>query len=194
MIVSAGLPQSKGAGERRLDRSRQDALYCEASESFGAALVRLVRAYEADPDKQRDLLQEVHLELWLSLAGFEGRCSLRTWVYRIAHNTGASHVLRCRRASALVDLEAIDTGRLMDDWRNEADRRLTIGALFDLIHRLQPLERQVILLYLEGENAATIGEATGLSATAVATRVHRIKTLFKRQHAERNVNVSGTIE
>ena len=31
------------------------------------------------------------MELWVSLGSFDGRCSLRTWVYRIAHNVGASH-------------------------------------------------------------------------------------------------------
>jgi DNA-directed RNA polymerase specialized sigma24 family protein len=50
-------------------------------------------AMRPDPDKQKDLLQEMHMELWKSLGSFDGRCSLRTWVYRVAHNVGASHVV-----------------------------------------------------------------------------------------------------
>jgi RNA polymerase sigma-70 factor, ECF subfamily len=49
------------------DRDRQDALYTEISAGNVAALRRLARAYEADPDKRGDLLQEMHIELWLSL-------------------------------------------------------------------------------------------------------------------------------
>ena len=67
------------------------------------------RGYEADPERRRDLLQEIHLELWRSMALFDGRCALRTWVYRVAHNVAASHIVRERRAAArLVDLEALD--------------------------------------------------------------------------------------
>ena len=37
----------------------KDDLYQQAASEYGAALARLARGYEADPDKQRDLLQEI---------------------------------------------------------------------------------------------------------------------------------------
>src|SRR5207302_4720671 len=77
--------------------SPQDANYRDAAAEYGAALERLARAYEADPDRRRDLLQEIHLALWRSFAGFNGLCSQRTWVYRVAPNSATSHVLRERR-------------------------------------------------------------------------------------------------
>lgn len=42
----------------------QDDLYREATAAYGAGLGRLVRAYEADPEKRCDLLQEIHFALW----------------------------------------------------------------------------------------------------------------------------------
>jgi RNA polymerase sigma-70 factor (ECF subfamily) len=51
----------------------------------------------------------------------------------------------------------------------------------DLIQRLKPLDRQVILSYLEGLDAASIGEITGLSAGNVATKIHRIKSILARR-------------
>lgn len=77
----------------------QDDLYKEVADTYGAALERLARAYEADAEIRRDLLQDIHIALWRSFAGFDGRCSMGTWVYRVAHNTAASHVLRQRRKS-----------------------------------------------------------------------------------------------
>jgi RNA polymerase sigma-70 factor (ECF subfamily) len=68
--------------------SRED-LYEEAVSTHGPALDRLARAYEADPETRRDLLQEIHLALWRSLDSFQSRCSLRTWIYRVAHNVAA---------------------------------------------------------------------------------------------------------
>jgi RNA polymerase sigma-70 factor (ECF subfamily) len=43
-----------------------------------------------NPEDRRDLLQEIHLALWRSFATFDDRCSLRTWVYRVAHNVATS--------------------------------------------------------------------------------------------------------
>ncbi len=168
-----------------MDRDKQDALYAEASTANAAAIRRLARGYEADPDLQLDLLQEIQMELWVSLRSFDGRCSLRTWAYRIAHNVGASHVMRNRRlTSRLVDLETLEARIPSVDGQAECERRLSAAILLGLIHRLRPLDRQVVLLYLEGEAAGSIAEVTGLTAGNVATKIHRIKRMLKRKYLE----------
>ena len=167
------------------ERAAADQLYEEAAAEFGEAMGRLARAYEADPDVRRDLLQDIHVALWRSFAGYDARCSVRTWVYRVAHNTAASHVLRQRRARAhaLVDLEAIE--RLPDERAERAaDRHETWERIAALIQRLTPLDRQVILSYLEGLDASSIAEITGLSPGNVATKIHRIKHVLARRFQE----------
>lgn len=162
-----------------------DERYKEASALCGAALRRLAKGYEADPDRRRDLLQEIHLELWRSLRLFDGRCSLQTWVYRVAHNVGASYIMRRRRASApLVDLDALEKEPGFVDGEAQATERYFVSRLLDRIRKLKPLDRQIILLYLEGEQAASIAEITGLSPTNVATKIHRIKRYLNRQSAK----------
>ena len=168
----------------------QDELYSQASEMFGPALERLVRAYEASPDLRRDLLQEIHIALWRSFKGFDQRCSLRTWVYRVAHNVGATHITRQRRGRSqeLVGLEEIENHPDPAGGQASADRNLALERLFALIQRLKPLDRDVILSYLEGLDAAAIAEITGLSPGNIATKIHRIKTLLTRmfQQGEKN--------
>jgi RNA polymerase sigma-70 factor, ECF subfamily len=160
----------------------QDELYHNAAQTYGAALERLARAYEADADLRRDLLQEIHVALWRSLQGFDGRCSLRTWVYRVAHNVAATHVLRQKRISlSLVGLEELENLPDEASGQQAADRSHALDRLLKLIQRLNPLDRQVILAYLEGFDAASIGEITGLSASNVATKIHRIKNLLARR-------------
>ena len=156
-----------------------DALYASAVEQYGAALDRLARAWEADPDKRRDLRQEIHLQLWRSFARYDGRCSVRTWVYRVAHHVAVSHVVRERRVFAnLVSLEEMESppGRI--------DERLDLEKLSALIRQLKPLDRQVIVSYLEEMDAASIGEITGLSPSNVAMRIHRIKNILARKFRE----------
>ena len=89
-------------------RNDQDRRYLEVAAEFGPALDRLARGYEADADLRRDLRQEIHTEIWRSLARFDGRCSMRTWVYRVAHNTAASHVLKHKGKGGFVGLEELD--------------------------------------------------------------------------------------
>ena len=148
-------------------------------------ILRLARGYEADPERRRDLLQDIHLDVWRSLESFDGRCSLRTWVYRVAHNVAASHIVRRRRLAArLIDLEALDAEPVAVDGEVQADHRNAAHNLLSLIHRLRPADRQIILLYLEGETAAEIAEVTGLSPSNIATKIHRIKKLLHQQYTE----------
>jgi RNA polymerase sigma-70 factor (ECF subfamily) len=165
-----------------LDVSEQDDLYERAAAEYRAALVRLARGYEADSEKRRELLQEIHLALWRSFEGFNALCSLRTWIYRVAHNTAVSWVTSQKRLrpQLLVSLEEVDAMPVAPD----ADRRMALETLTGLIQSLKPLDRQVILSYLEGLDAAAVGEVTGLSARNVATKIHRIKNLLARQFHE----------
>lgn len=166
----------------------QARLYAEAAEAFGPALGRLAGAYERDPDRRLDLLQEIHVAIWRSLARFDGRCSLRTWIYRVAHNTAISKTVRPRAsAPAIVGLDD-GTASIATTGTEEQtlDHRRALERLHGLIRQLRPLDRQVILLYLEQLDAASIGEITGLSAANVATRVGRIKqSLVQRFHQGR---------
>ncbi|HEX7423099.1 MAG TPA: sigma-70 family RNA polymerase sigma factor [Terriglobales bacterium] len=156
----------------------QDDRYREAAAAYGAALERLAHAYEADAEYRRDLLQEIHLALWRSFAGWDARCSLRTWVYRVAHNAATSHAMRQRRLNShvLVSLEELE--HVPDPSAPDAGRQQALSRLLTLVQRLKPLDRQVILSYLEGMDAAAIGEITGLAPGNVATKIHRIKNIL----------------
>ncbi|MBL9038729.1 MAG: sigma-70 family RNA polymerase sigma factor [Archangium sp.] len=166
--------------------SRADTLYAEALAGHGAALVRLARAYEADSARREELIQELHIELWRSLHRFDERCSLRTWVYRVAHNVAATHLLRARRTNApkFVTLEEASAVASNDDLAAIVERGDAMTRIFDLVHRLGVDDRQLMLLYLEELDAASIASITGLSSSNVATRIHRLKALLSRQFAE----------
>jgi RNA polymerase sigma-70 factor (ECF subfamily) len=160
----------------------QDDLYHQVFTSFGAAIDRLARSYEADAEKRRDLLQDIHFAVWRSLATFGHQCSLRTWVFRVAHNVAASHVLKHRRANAraLVTLEEVETLPGAADPAASFERRITLAQLYEIIQQLHAIDREVMLLYLEGLGASSIAEVTGISPGNVATKVHRIKKLLSR--------------
>jgi RNA polymerase sigma-70 factor (ECF subfamily) len=164
----------------------QEELYRETAATFHAPLERLARAYEADPETRRDLLQEIHLALWRSFASFDGRCSLRTWVYRVAHNAAASHASRHRKNSLprLVSLEEVEAAPHPNHSQAAAEKQQALDRLFHLIRQLKPLDRQLIVSYLEGLDAAAIAEITALSPANVATKIHRIKRILAARFHE----------
>jgi RNA polymerase sigma-70 factor (ECF subfamily) len=164
-----------------------DSLYAEVAATYAASLERLAQAYEIDRERQRDLLQEIHLALWRSFETFDGRCSLRTWVYRVAHNIGATHVLRARRnrASRHFTLEQIEALPGDTDMETRVDKQLTRERMLGLIQQMAPADRQLMLLYLDGLDGATIAEVTGLSVSNANTRIHRIKSTLTRLFSAR---------
>jgi RNA polymerase sigma-70 factor, ECF subfamily len=161
----------------------QDDLYKDAAEQYGSSIERLTRAYEADPERRRDLSQDINLQLWRSFQRYDARCSLRTWVYRVAHNVAASHVLRERKVfSNLVSLEELEMIPDKQQGQFAADQRRNLEQLSMLIQRLKPLDRQVIVSYLEDMDAVSIGKITGLSPGNVAMKINRIKGILRRFH------------
>jgi RNA polymerase sigma-70 factor, ECF subfamily len=163
--------------------SGQDDMYLEAATTHGAALDRLVRTYEAGPEDRLDLLQDIHIALWRSFAGFDGRCSLRTWVFRIAHNVAVSHILRSRKARSLgllslEELEETERPAGSDSDMRPLESQQLLRQLYAMIQRLNPADRQIITLYLEGMDAASIGEIAGISSSYAATKIHRIKRIL----------------
>jgi RNA polymerase sigma-70 factor (ECF subfamily) len=166
--------------------TRQDELFRNAIADYGAALDRLARAYEADPEKRRDLSQEIHLAVWRSFARFEERCSIRTWIYRVAHNTAATYIVRQRRIKLknLVTLEEVETAPDPTDHQRNAEERMALERLLQLIHSLRPMDRQVMLLYLEDMDAESIAEITGLPPNNIRVQIHRAKNILARRFHE----------
>ena len=157
--------------------------YDDAIAQYGPAIERLARAYEFDADERRDLVQDIHLALWRSFSNFDGRCSVGTWTYRIAHNVAVSHGLRRKRLrpERLASLEELSEAPGADNPEAEAGQRQMLDRLTALIQALKPPDQQVMMLYLEDLPAAEIAEVTGLSPGAVAVKIHRLKTVLARR-------------
>jgi RNA polymerase sigma-70 factor, ECF subfamily len=145
------------------------------------------RRWPASPDRVKPTpisLQDLHVALWRS------RCSLRTWVYRVAHNTALTYVTRRRRSTheVLCTLDELDAQDLLtdpDSSASEADYDQSAARLYSLIRRLAPGDSQIMLLYLQDLDAAEIATTTGVSPSNVATKIHRIKRLLTRlYHSE----------
>lgn len=166
-------------GAKSTGSPEQTELYTAAVAGWGRMVDRLAAGYEADPDKRRDLRQEIHLQLWRSFQAFDGRCSLKTWTLRVAHNTAASYVISERRVNAkLVSFEEMERTLESVEPLTDMDRDRALRDVQQLILKLKPLDRQIIISYLEGLDAACIADLTGLTPANIGMKIHRIKKIL----------------
>jgi RNA polymerase sigma factor (sigma-70 family) len=146
-------------------------------EQYQAALRRLVNSYEVDPGRREDLFQEIALGVWQALPRFRGDSSERTWLYRIAHNIAIS-TLESRRRRDSRELPMPDSVERVGRW-NDPDRVLVIEeqrqAVLAAIQELPAVDKQLIVLHLEGLSYQEIEEVSGLSESAIASRLSRIR-------------------
>ena len=169
-----------------MTEAEQDQAFSDAIARFGGAIARMARGYEADAELRRDLEQDIQVALWQSLARFDGRCALSTWVWRVAHNRATSHIIARRRHSRrywsnIEDIDLADTDPTPFD-RATSDQAMAL--VLSIIDRLDPPDRQILLLYLEGVPATETGEITGVSPEVVATKIHRFKAMLTRRFAQ----------
>lgn len=145
----------------------------------GAALARVAASYVADAARRDDLFQEICLAIWQALPRFRGESSLRTFVFRIAHNRGLAAVARRRPTGEPLDLaeevaDARPTPELAADQRQRRER------LAAAVRELPLALRQALTLALEGLSQREIGEVLGISEGNAAVRLTRARKALKK--------------
>ena len=155
----------------------QRATFSRLLDEFEQPLKRLTGAYAEHPADRDDLFQEIAVALWGAIPRFRGEASERTWVYRIAHNTALTwKAKKRRRADRETDGEGCSSPT--DSGPHPEERALLVERrerLMRLMRALPSADKQLALLYLEDLSAREIGEIRGLSESAVATRLSRIR-------------------
>jgi len=147
------------------------------SENEGA-IFKITSVYTDDRDNQKDLYQEIVLQLWKSFDAFKGTSKKSTWLYRVALNTSISYLRKSSKHKVLVPIDQVVLD-ITEAYDSSFEERLK--ALYAHIRELDSLEKGVILLYLEDKSYEEISTITGISVTNVATRLSRIKMKLKKQ-------------
>lgn len=140
---------------------------------------KIANTYCRNAEDRGDLVQDIGTQAWRAFASWDEARPFSTWLYRIALNVAISALRRTgtpeRQALALDELDA-EPGH-DDAAAREADDDLR--ALYRCIARLDPLNRALLVLYLDEKSHREIAEILGLSETNVATRIGRLKARLR---------------
>jgi len=137
-------------------------------------------AYCRDAADRQDLAQEIVVQLWRLFDRFDERLKFSTWMYRIALNVAISfHRSETRRRRDVVPAgEGVLEAAAAPPDASERDQNLR--RLQRFIERLDPLDRALVILYLDGNSHETTAEILGISSSNVGTKIGRIKERLKK--------------
>jgi RNA polymerase sigma-70 factor (ECF subfamily) len=137
-----------------------------------------------------DVLQEVFIEVFRSIARFRGDAKITTWLYRVCVNVALQR-LRKRKRRAEVSGDTV-TERVTDETpERELDNRRRLDAVYRILDELSPKKRVVFILHeIEGREPKEIAGIVGAPVLTVRTRLHYARKEFYARAAS-DVRLDG---
>lgn len=180
-------------------RSGDEAAFEELVERYGASLLRVARLYTPSRAVAEEVVQETWLGVVRGLERFEGRSSLKTWLFRIVANRAKTRGTQERRsvpfaslagAEVAADDPAVDAARFTEEgtwaspprrWEESPERSLESGETVAVIERaitaLPDTQRLVITMRdIEGWPADEVRNALDISETNQRVLLHRARS------------------
>jgi RNA polymerase sigma-70 factor (ECF subfamily) len=186
-------------------RAGDETAFMMLVEEHQAAMLRIARMYVSSRAVAEDVVQEAWLGIVKGLSRFEGRSSLRTWMYRIVANIAKTRGRAEGRSVPFSSLAGDDadtgvdptwfqdsTGRFPGGWRSPPtdwsgipeDRILgseTMRRIGEAIEALTPMQAEVIRLRdVLGWSAEEVREALDLSEVNQRVLLHRARSRVRR--------------
>ncbi len=137
-------------------------------------IIKVCKIYCRNQSDIDDLFQDITINLWKGLSSFKGNSKLSTWIYRVSINTAISK-FRKKRKLKFVGLDNVTEQRGASAQEHEMDKENSVRALYYGIDSLNPVEKAIILLYLEDKTYGEIADIVGISKSNVSVRLVRVK-------------------
>jgi RNA polymerase sigma-70 factor, ECF subfamily len=185
-------------------RAGDEAAFMELMRRYGASMLRIAQLYVRSRAVAEDVVQDAWVAVFNGIGRFEGRSSLKTWLFRILTNTAKTRAVREGRSvpfSALAGDEgdpAVDPGRFLgpetrfpghwsaplSSW-GEPEERLVAAETLDVIRAeidtLPPAQALVITMRdIEGFSSEEVRNALDISESNQRVLLHRARAKVRR--------------
>ena len=134
---------------------------------------KIANTYANGAEDRADLAQDIAIQLWRAWPQYDPARPFSTWMYRIALNTGISYLRGSGRRRDDVPLDESVHDLHHDDASHE--QRDAMRLLQRFTDTLEPLDRALMVLYLEERSTREIAEVLGLGESNVTTKIGRLK-------------------
>jgi len=151
-------------------------LFLKIIENNRQKILRICQAYARNKEDQKDLYQEVVLNIWKSLPSFRQEAMINTWIYRISLNICMRFSIKSKKENranfAIEGISILDESR---DLQINIETNEKINQLYACIAKLDDAEKSLVLLFLEDLSHRAISDITGITENHVAVKLSRIK-------------------
>ncbi|HYJ06518.1 MAG TPA: sigma-70 family RNA polymerase sigma factor [Chthoniobacterales bacterium] len=150
-------------------------------DQHGGIIRKVAAGYSSSLADRHDLEQEITLQLWKAYPRYLPDRPFSTWMYRIALNVAISFLRRhSRPGRQTISLEETEI-EIADENAQPAEADDRIPVLQKVIASLPPLERALLLLYLDEHPYREIATILGITETNVATKLNRLKQRVREE-------------
>jgi RNA polymerase sigma-70 factor, ECF subfamily len=180
-------------------RAGDEAAFAALVRSYGPAMLRVAQLYVRSPSVAEEVVQEAWIGVLNGAARFEGRSSLKTWIFRILANKAKT---RAAREGRTIPFSALDAGEPAvdpDRFRGPEDRypghwaarptslpeeRLleseTLALVRSEIEKLPPAQALVVTMRdVEGFDSTEVCNALEISETNQRVLLHRARSKLR---------------
>ncbi len=146
-------------------------------------LKRICRYYAPSAEDQKDIYQEILINIWRSLESFRGEASIGTWIYRIAVNTSLDFAGKSYKQMKLnIDIETPNLKNLLiDEEDNPVIKEQQLQDLKIHLNNLGIIDKAIMGLVLDDLSTREIAEIIGISESNVRVKIHRIKESLRER-------------
>jgi RNA polymerase sigma-70 factor (ECF subfamily) len=185
-------------------RRGDEAAFMQLVREHGSTMLRVARMYVPTQALAEEVVQEAWVGVLNGIGRFEGRSSLKTWIFRILTNTAKTRGQREGRtvpfsALAADDDPAVDADRFLGDdtrfpghwaapprrWEAQPETRLLTEEALDVVEQaianLPPAQAAVITMRdVEGLEAEEVCNALDISETNQRVLLHRARSKVRQ--------------
>ena len=158
---------------------RDKETFLSVLEGHKLIIFKVCHSYCHDAEDQKDLVQEVILQLWNSFDAYDEQYKLSTWIYRIALNTAIS--FHRKTSTRQKNLSAVDLSFVQIAQEDDRETLEEVKLLRHFINQLDELNRALMILYLDGYSHDEIAGILNITKSNVGTKINRIKNQLKKQ-------------
>lgn len=160
-----------------MDASEQEALFRRWLADHAGLMWKVVRAFTITPEDAEDLLQEMTLQLWMSLPAFRGAAKESTWIYRVAFNTALVWKRNEKRRHAKHEkFFALNSASdFLVEHPALTPNEEIVRQLYVAIRQLPKLDASLALMHLDGLSYREMSEVLGLTESNVGVKLNRIR-------------------
>lgn len=160
-----------------LKTNTQETVFRRWLDDHKGLMWKVVRAFTVTPEDAEDLLQEVAVQLWMSLPAFRGEAKESTWIYRVAFNTALvwKRDEKRRRARHEKFLELNSAPELSTGHSTPTREDEMVQQLYAAIRQLPKLDTSLALMHLDGLSYREMSEVLGITESNVGVKLNRIR-------------------